>query len=174
MTRLAKVFLFLSSFAPLFALLGIRHWENEPVAIACFLIALVFGAGGLALVEWFRGGQEDIFVVERVESRAESLTGYLTGYLFPFLVLDPRDIYAVVATVGFGFVLAILYVEGNLLYLNPILILRDWRVWSIDVRRQDNADDKRTLTVILRASTLEPGDVITTHPLAGGVRIATA
>jgi hypothetical protein len=171
MTRLVKFALFLSSFAPLFLLLGIRYLANLPVAVVCLVLALVFGLGGLALVEWFRGGQDDTFIVERVESRAESLTGYLAGYLFPFLVLDPSDIYAVAATIGFGLVLSVLYVEGNLLYLNPILILRGWRIWSVEAHRQDDAKDRRTMTVIVRVRTLERDDVIKTHPLAGDVHI---
>ncbi len=172
MTLLAKVALFLSSFAPLFLLLGIRHGTNIPVAAFFVGVSLIFGVGGLALVEWFGRTTDDTFVVERVENRAESLTGYLIGYLFPFLVLDPNDIYAVAANIGFGVFLAILYVQGNLLFLNPVLAIRGWRVWTVEAYRLDKTDDRRTLTVIIRSGVLEPTDKIATSDFAGDVRIA--
>lgn len=174
MTLVSKFGLFLSSFAPLFLLLAIRHWSTPSIAIGLLVIALVFGPVGLALVEWFGRTVDDTYVVDRVESRAESLTGYLTGYLFPFLVLDFSDIYAVAATVGFGLMLAVLYVQGNLLYLNPVLMLRGWRVWTIEAHRLDSAAKEKRLIVIVRNGALERGDHIGTSTFAGDVRIGRA
>jgi hypothetical protein len=170
MTLISKFGLFLSSFAPLFLLLAIRHLSTPSIAVALLVIALV-GPVGLALVEWFGRTVDDTYVVDRVESRAESLTGYLTGYLFPFLVLDFNDIYAVAATVGFGLMLAVLYVQGNLLYLNPVLMLRGWRVWTIDAHLLDAATKEKRLVVIVRNGALERGDHIGTSTFAGDVRI---
>lgn len=172
MTRLGKLVLFLSSFSPLALLLAVRFldWGWWPLALAA--IGVVTAAAGLGLLGAARGGQSDHFVVDAVDGRTEALTGYLIGYLFPFLVLDPGDTLTVAASALFFALLAVIYVEGNLVYLNPLLVIVGRSLWHVEVHRRDDPEDRRSLVLLVAGDMLRQNDCIVTTRVAGDVRLA--
>ena len=172
MTRFAKLVLFLSSFSPLALLLAVRFLDEGAWPIFLVALSVIAGAAGFGLMEWARHGQADIFVIDAVESHAESLTGYLVGYLFPFLVLDPSDTLTVAASVLFLGLLAAIYVEGNLVYLNPLMLVKGRHLWHAEAHRRSDPGDKRTLMLLANADLLHAQDCVRATQIAGDVRLA--
>jgi hypothetical protein len=167
-TRLAKLLLFASSFSPLLFLLAVRYLDRGWLPVVLGVGGGVLAVAGLGLLRLADGGQVDTYVIDDVEGRSESLTGYLVGYLFPFLVLDPGDSLTVLSSALFLALLALIYVEGNLLYLNPLLVIQGRQIFAAAVHRLDDPDDRRNLVLIADTPFLRTG-----HWVAGDVRLAT-
>jgi hypothetical protein len=127
---LAKPLLFMSSYAPLFALLAIR-FEERPLWIS-FSVLAVLGAAALWLLlrldSRAAAGPHDLTAVSDAGGEAAA---YLASYLLPFLTVStpgPRDI---AAYVGFLIVAAAVYLRSSLVQVNPLLYLFGYQVLSV-------------------------------------------
>lgn len=168
LTWLARTLLFLASYAPLFGLLSVLHWNTA----AGWLFALIAGigvVGGAWVLHIVQRGQEQLATVLDATSNYEALAGYLLGWLMPFIVLQPNDISSV-ASLGLFFVLlGLVYVRGNLVHLNPFLALLGYHVWEVTalVGRQ-----RQRFTLLTKAARVDRGDKvyysITTHQIRYG------
>lgn len=124
-----------------------------PTSIALYAAAgvgVVTAATGVALAR--RGGQ-DRMVVDRAASRDADLPSYVVTYILPFLGLSlhsGRERAAVGIVFG---LLALLYVQNGLFYVNPLLALFGLRLFDIDCAGDryvllTRRDHVRTKTVI--------------------------
>jgi hypothetical protein len=135
LTRLA---LFASSFALVFALVGIRLFDRN-VSLACAaLIAALVTIVVAALLAWYALGAGDFTGrVTEFDPRGESMAGYLVGYVLPIILVEPRVTSDVIAVGAFVVILSLTYAAADLHYLNPLLPLLGFRVWAVSVRAPD-------------------------------------
>lgn len=126
----ARVELLISSFAPLFAILGIRLWER-PGWGAAFLVLAVWGLGVLARLLWLRRTQApDIVVFDKVEDLGDQVAGHVTGYLVPFLVPSDASVGDLILTVATLLLIATILVQSNRVHLNPLLYVIGYRIYN--------------------------------------------
>lgn len=119
--------MFLSSYAPLFALLALRFDECFLVR-ACAGIAAVGALAGYSVLRGVAGRSPVPRRVSEVKDAGAEVAGYLATYLLPFVtVSDPsgRDI---AAYLGFILVSGIIYVQSEMMQVNPLLYLLGFRV----------------------------------------------
>lgn len=128
---LAKPLLFMSSYAPLFALLAIR-FEDRWLWVSCAALATV--------------GVISLWILLRLDTRAEpgphdlvavsdaggEAAAYLASYLLPFLTVATPGGRDVAAYVGFLVVAAAIYLRSSLVQVNPLLYLFGYRVLSVE------------------------------------------
>jgi hypothetical protein len=128
---LAKSLLFMSSYAPLFALLAIR-FEDPWLWVSCATLS-VLGAASLWLLlrldSRAEPGPHDVVAVSDAGGEAAA---YLASYLLPFLTVATPGARDVAAYVGFLVVAAAIYLRSSLVQVNPLLYLFGYRVLSVE------------------------------------------
>lgn len=149
---LGKPLLFLSSYAPLFALLAIR-FEQRWLWIACAVLAAVGVSALWLLLRLDARSAPGPHVLTSAEDAGPSAASYLAGYLLPFLIIPAPTLRDVIAYVGFLAVAAAIHLRSSVVQVNPLLYLFGYRVLSV-------TDDRG-----LRAY------MITRHSVTAGTRV---
>jgi len=147
-TTVARVLLFLSSYAPLAWLLAVRE-VGEDNAAAVVLVAL--GLAGvpalLAARRLIRSGTSFNLSVSHAEPLRESSAAYLATYVLPFLLIDLSDSKAVIAAGLFVLIIGVIYVRSRLIYLNPMVALAGYVLWRLDGTLNPGANPVSLLVV---------------------------
>lgn len=79
-----------------------------------------------------RGGISQAKVTE-VEKRDENVVSYIASYLIPFVTFPlatPEQVAAILIFVG---VLLVLYINSNMIYINPMFNLVGWHLYAITI-----------------------------------------
>ena len=127
---LVRLRLFISSYAPLFAILAIRFRDHK-LEVACALLTALGVASLLLLLRAAGRIQPDPHRIETVADRGAEVAGYLATYLLPFVTVpepSARDI------AGYAFFLAVVgvvYVQSDMVQINPLLYLLGYRVSAV-------------------------------------------
>lgn len=131
-TLFVRILLFLSSYSPLLVIIAIRHYNDaKGVAIASFVIAAL---AVCALFLYIRMAQRLSPVsinTTYVEARSGETMSYIVTYLIPFLDFNLGDIEDAIALAVLIFILGVIYVNSNLVSVNPILNLAGFHLFEI-------------------------------------------
>jgi hypothetical protein len=164
--HMVRVGLFLSSYSMLFAILALR-FERPPLVIGCWILAAL----GVAAAAWILATEKakgpGSFEIDKIEDQGPQIAAYLASYLLPFVTLaEPSDRDAV-GYVLFLLVLALVYVQSDMLQINPILYLFRRRVVKITTKANWQA------YLITRRVPL-PAETILATTLASGVLVRSS
>ncbi len=114
--------LFLSSYAPLFLIMGIRSsLESLPIALVFYAITGMSVITLTLFLNTVKQYSSHTVTVVKVESRDSEMTSYIVTYLLPFLVVSFNDPATTVSLAIMLGVIAIVYVQSNLIHINPLL-----------------------------------------------------
>lgn len=127
---LGKPLLFLSAYAPLFALLAIR-FDQWWLIIGCSSLAAI-GIGALVLLLRLDARSESgVHTLAAVRDAGAEAGAYLGAYLLPFLTVSnpsPRDS---IAYVLFLILTGAVYLRSSVVQINPLLYLFGYRVLEV-------------------------------------------
>jgi hypothetical protein len=164
--HMVRVGLFLSSYSMLFAILALR-FQRPPLVIGCWIL----GGLGLAAAAWIlateRAKGPGSFEIATIEDQGPQIAAYLASYLLPFVTLAEPSDRDVVSYALFLLVLALVYVQSDMLQINPILYLFRRRVVKVTTRAGWQA------YLITRRVPL-PGETILATTLASGVLVRSS
>jgi hypothetical protein len=128
-----RLVLFLSSYVPLFLILGIRSWaENRKLAIALTAVTIVSILVLCAFLRQVRTLAADKVSVASVISRDGDAMSYIVTYLLPFLAVNFNAVGDVISLAIVFFVIGLLYVNSNMIYTNPVLNLSGFHIFEIE------------------------------------------
>jgi hypothetical protein len=118
---------FLSSYAPLWLMLGLRF---EPCGLRVGFILLGFGCAGAVLLLLGRRADErpSNTSLSVVGDGGSEVSGYLAAYLLPFLTVSDPTLDDLLAYGIFISVAGIVYVRSGLMQINPTVYLMGRRV----------------------------------------------
>ena len=140
MTVPARLGLFLSSYAPLFAVFGLldSFGPGWPARV-CFIIA----AAGLAL-PWIvlaraRRLASQTLQVASSQIRDGDALAYIATYLVPFAAITATTARERGALGLFIFLIAVIYIRSELFYINPLLALVGYRLFQISTAADTSA-----------------------------------
>jgi hypothetical protein len=142
-----RVILFFSSYAPLFLIIAMRGWEKSRhlalgIAIfAIFSVVLLF-----VFLRIVRKVAADKIIVESVVSRDGDAMSYIVTYLLPFLAVKLDDVMDAGSLAIVLLVIAVLYVNSNMIYTNPVLNFAGYHIFEIH-----DAEGKITALICKRA-----------------------
>lgn len=126
------VTLFLSSYLPLFALVGIRSiGKVTAVAVVCAVLVV---AGGLGTVLFLRSARRKPlgrYELLDVQKRDGDVAAYAATYLLPFITVFSDDLRDVLTLAAFIIFLGIIYVRSRLIYVNPLLAVFGYHLWQV-------------------------------------------
>lgn len=163
---MVRVGLFLSSYSLLFAILALR-FERPPLVVGCAVLAVL----GLASAAWVLAAESAkgpaSFEIDRIEDQGSQVIAYLASYLLPFVTLAEPSDRDVAGYVLFLLVMGLVYVQSDLLQINPILYLFHRRVVKVSTKASWQA------YLITRRVPL-PGETILATTLSPGVLIRSS
>lgn len=146
MKQSMKLWLFLGSYAPLFVLLALLEWKNELFGIAniyglviswlsiTFIILAILGILATVVFVAVSKSMSPITITPKIiDSHAQETLAYLVTYLIPFIGFKFLDWSSTVANVALFLVIGFLYVQSNMIYLNPTLSLMGYRIYRVNV-----------------------------------------
>ena len=127
---LAKPLLFLSAYAPLFALLAVR-FEPKPLMYTCIGLA----AGGvvalilLLLVD--ARSTRGTYQLTKVRDAGAEVGAYLGAYLLPFVTVSTPSVRDQVSYALFILVAAAIYLRSSVVQINPLLYVIGYQVLAV-------------------------------------------
>jgi hypothetical protein len=152
-TLFTRIVLFLSSYSPLFVLFAVKQYPHSHKIAYSFIGLSAFAL--LVLFAFIQTGKKlassKIVIKEHVARDGDAMS-YIVTYLVPFLDIKFTEFENVIGLGIIFFVLGILYVNSNMIYMNPVLNLVGLHIF--DTRTSDD----RPLVLITRRSFL-PSDV---------------
>src|SRR5437899_8724298 len=124
----ARVALFLSSYSPLFLILGLLNSGDPYISGGFYGITIV----SIILLYLFMKSYEHAtsyqVKIKSVSSRDSDVMSYIVSYLLPFLGISFKDVSSAVSFAIFIAVIGIIYVSANMVYINPVLSLRGYHM----------------------------------------------
>jgi hypothetical protein len=126
-----RIVLFLSSYAPLLALFGVRRRHCVPELIALEATAVVSVLVLWLFVRMQRGYADTSIKIESWDTKDADTLGYIATYLIPLLSLNLGNFDDVLALGVFAVVLGVVYCNSSLIYTNPMLSLMGYHLFEV-------------------------------------------
>ncbi len=159
-TTPARIVLFLSSYSPLFVILGLRNsFGNDDVSFAFYAIAL---GSIMFLFLYIRTNADvtpDSIKIKSVSSRDADVMSYIVSYLLPFLDISFKDIPNAISLGILIAVIAIIYIKSNMVYVNPILNLAGYHLFEVE------SESGKVSALICKQSYVRAGSSVDAVPL---------
>jgi hypothetical protein len=153
---LFRIALFLSSYAPLFGLLAYENRRSSCTWRILVAVAVI-GVVGLVVVLWeTRRERGPRLVVEHSRPKDGDVLAYTATYLVPFFSIDLSNGDQVIIFSSFLVVLGIVYVNSDMIFVNPLLSIAGFHSFEI------TDPQGHTYSLIARRRDLDPG--VTIHP----------
>ncbi|HYG83407.1 MAG TPA: hypothetical protein VD907_00840 [Verrucomicrobiae bacterium] len=147
MKRSARFGLFLGSYSPLFILLSILHWKNNLLGsfkygwlelpyLSFLFIALAF-IGIVIVLSFLKIAKKLSPVTIRptvLDRNMQDTLAYLITYLIPFVGFTFDDYNALIANIFIFGMIGFLYIQSNMIYLNPVLSILGYKVLKLVVK----------------------------------------
>jgi hypothetical protein len=148
--------MFLSSYAPLFALLAYvnRHVRWAWIILGAVAVVSLLGLAVVMLSK--RGERGPRLTVVHARPQDGDVLAYIASYLIPFFGLDLSKRDDVVVLCAFLVVLMLVYVNSNMLFVNPVLTLVGYHSFEIE------DPDGHTYVLLAQRTDVELGSVL--HP----------
>ncbi len=145
-----KIILFISSYVPLFIIMGFKFWNVGPMVSDIYYIPFVDFPVGLSyltgsifvfcviftllvyyIVQIHSGRATTQRAIDTYQKRNELLTTYLLVYVFVFAGLDFTQPLDMAIFLVFFFILGILQINSGHLHVNPMLGIRGYQVYEL-------------------------------------------
>ena len=131
-----RLLLFLSSYSPLAAIVAIQLATKKHIWAAGG-VAVVGALGLLGLLLYLSTIHKlnpETVTIESASRRDGEAMSYIVTYLLPFLALTSGSLTDSICLGIFLVVLAVLYVNSEMLYINPVLNLLGWHVYEATIQ----------------------------------------
>jgi hypothetical protein len=156
-TIFVRCMLFICSYFPLTVIFGILYWSQQPLlsivvvilGLLGLIVTLVYVFGLSRKMEPTQGK-----VVERQE-KGSDVMGYIAGYIVPFATFPLGGWQQIASFLMFMFVLGVIYVNSEMIRVNPVLNIIGYRLYEVTV---ENGED--SVSLITRRRRVRRGDVI--------------
>lgn len=163
---LIKIFLFLTAYYPLFLILFIQNsklidkiFEDGILSIKWIdfndsliyglIIGLVFFILLKLFIKFQNKSNTSQFRVIKIKDISHETFNYILTYLIAFLSLkldDPKEIISILILL---FIIGVIYVNSNLLYINPFLQLLNYSIYELTIKK-DMSEKSKVIIAILQ------------------------
>lgn len=130
---LIRILLCISSYFPLILIFAIQFWFQGRRATS--LIALGVGLLGLlgllAYLAFAKRLNPVGVTVESVNRKDGEAMSYIVSYLLPFMALPSGELADTLSLAVFLVVLGALYVNSDMMHINPMLNLIGWHIYDL-------------------------------------------
>ncbi len=139
-TLSVRVLLFLSSYFPLALIFFVLYLKKNPIAAYSSLALGILGVLGLVVYIRIvsRLGPVPINISSINRRDGESMS-YIVTYVIPFLALPSDDHDKDIALMVFFVVLAIIYVNSQMIHINPMLNAMGFHLYDVAIEGGSNS-----------------------------------
>jgi hypothetical protein len=132
-----KIFLFLSSYIPLFIILGIKNFSN---------ILFVYIDGGIILISimfliyvLFKSSRMngEYKEITNVQDNSNKFIEYILAYIIPFLGFNLSAFVDVISVSIIFVMVGVLYIRSDLIYMNPMLNLFGYNLYKVNFENKE-------------------------------------
>jgi hypothetical protein len=127
-----KVGLFLSSYLPLFLILTIKNWFNRDM-LFIFIVATAYSLVWIVIITLAKIGTAESYKVLKAEDKTKESLNYLVPYIISFIGFDLSKWQDWSALVILLSILFVVYLNSDLLYINPILSFFKYKIYDVEV-----------------------------------------
>ncbi|MFJ5766841.1 hypothetical protein ACIP9C_15935 [Lysinibacillus sp. NPDC093210] len=146
MTNLFKLFLFISSYSPLYLIVALSIYPydgfniisiiQDKVLLTVYIILIVlFILSFLPILYIKKCELNSTIVGERVSRKNEEILSYLVTYIVPLLAIDIHEKSTLVTNGILFMLIGYLYVKSNLIYVNITFLLFGWNTYEDELGR---------------------------------------
>lgn len=182
---IARFVLFITSYIPLFLLICLKqfygnkeflYWSGfsdhsviiffQKFGLSCILIVLSsFGLIGCYLL--FKNLEKDSkngenVTIKEINNRNSESIGYIATYIVPFLFQNFNDWYEITAFVFLMVIIYRIYINSNLLIINPLLSFR-YSIFEMEYTTS-NGKDRKGL-IITKENVLDEEAIVKVYPI---------
>ena len=155
-----KIGLFLSAYLPLFVILAIKNLFNQYATII-LLFAALYSFIWFLTVWIVQKNTVESFKVVKAENKTKDSLSYLVPYIISFVGFDLSRWQDISALSILLLILFAVYVNSDLLYINPILSFFNYRVYDVEVSKiAAGCDDSRWDITLLTKRSIKSDEVI--------------
>lgn len=127
-----KIFLFLSSYAPLFLILAIKNYTYTDFVIAMGILILISIIFLFYIIKKASKMNGEYYEIKEIEDKSNQFLEYIIAYIFPFLGFNLINITDLIA-IGIIFVMiGVLYIRSDLIYMNPMLNFMSYNLYKVN------------------------------------------
>ncbi|MFJ5788895.1 hypothetical protein ACIP9G_02310 [Lysinibacillus sp. NPDC093197] len=146
MTNLFKLFLFISSYSPLYLIVALSIYPydrfsinsiiQDKVTLTVYIILIVlFILSFLPILYIKKCELNSTIVGERVSKKNEEILSYLVTYIVPLLAIDITEKSTLVTNGILFMLIGYLYVKSNLIHVNITFLLFGWNTYEDELGR---------------------------------------
>jgi len=146
LTNLFKVLLFISSYSPLYILVGLcifpfeefngRSILHDQVMLTVYCILLVFFLFSFLPIWYITKCELNSMIVgKRVTRKNEEVLSYLVTYIVPLLAIDITEKSTLITNGILFMLIGYLYVKSNLIHINITFLLFGWNTYVDELGR---------------------------------------
>lgn len=157
--KYVRLILFLSSYSPLFFIFAIQNpFKNVKISYALIAIGVMSIIVLWYLLSLMGKIEPEYLVITQVNHKDGEAMSYIVTYLIPFLGIDfSKTDNWVSLLIMFG-ILAIIYINSNLIYTNPLLNLSGYHIFEVQ------CEDGKTIMMVGKGSQIPLGrNVLAVH-----------
>lgn len=161
---LIRFLLCLSSYFPLAAIFAVQFFfaGHRWAGVGALAVGAIGLVGIVVYLRVARRLNPMNVTIQSVSRRDGEAMSYIVSYLLPFIALPSADAASIASLSVFLLVLIVLYMNSDMMHINPMLNMVGWHVYEITL----NDGETRTLISKKRArkgrvaSTIQMGDDI--------------
>lgn len=125
--------LFISSYAPLFLILFVKHLSVSPMSWVILCIAIAGFIMPKFLIKVANQLEPSAIILDgTVDANNEGGMAYMVGYIIPFLSIDLNTWNDIISILILLIMLGVVYVRSNLLYINPVFQLYGYNIVKVE------------------------------------------
>jgi hypothetical protein len=129
---LIKIFLFLSSYFPLAVIFLIIYYNTQLyIGLFSFFIGLIGFLGLLIFLKKLKKITPISYIVDSINKKDNESISYIVTYIIPFLSIPLTGWQPIVAIIIFLFIVGTLYVNSDMIHINPVLNLLGFHLYEI-------------------------------------------
>ena len=137
LNRIGRLILFLSSYTPLFVVLGIKATaHNWVVAVALVALGLLSGLAMLGLLIWTRTISPMPVSIANSSSASGDVVAYLFTYVVPFVGSSTSSTADLVSLVILFATIGLVFVNSDLGLVNPMLAGAGFHLHKVETEGQ--------------------------------------
>lgn len=155
MTNLFKLFLFISSYSPLYVIVALSIFPYENIDVQSFIedqvtfivtiiLVVLFSLSFLPIWYIRKCELNSTIVSERVARKNEEILSYLVTYIVPLLAINVKEISTLITNGILFMIIGYLYIKSNLIHVNITFLLFGWNIYEDELGRviisKDNPD----------------------------------
>lgn len=159
-----KISLFLSSYIPLFVVFGITQcqsigaWAWTPCGFSVSALLMV-----IAWMRFSRSKAKETMQVMKAKSKDSEVIAYLFSYVLPMAGLKWSDPGGKASLIVFFIMISVLYINSNLLYINPTLNCFGYHVLDIELSTSND------IILITKKNRISHGSSLYAHRITNGI-----